>query len=488
MPTALDFQPLALDLGVVALILSVFVGDLLLGAKSGKLLGLSAGLSLFVLFCASFQLNLDGRAFGGAYVGSAFSTYLKRLFLLSGGLAMLGSLEHVSRHYPHRQTEFHLMTLCSVLGMTLLPGARDLILLIVAFELMSIPLFVLAAYAKTDTTQGPLARAPEAALKLYLVSVASTALTLFGLSWVYGMAGTTAIDRLVAAPASPMLTAGTVLLLAGMAFKIGAVPFHFWVADTYQGANTPFVAFLAVAPKLAGFAALALVLQRGLDASAMLRPLLVLLAGASIVLGNLWAVTQTNVKRLLAFSGISHIGLFLLAFIPGDAPALTMLLFYGGAYVLTNVGAFLVVEAVEDDRGDCELSAFQGLVYRSPTLAFAMLVFLLSLAGIPFVIGFWGKLYIFLAAWKAGLHVLVVVGAVASVVGLFYYLQIARAMFMKTPDPGAGPVPQRLGLTFAIAVCLTGVVVLGLFPAPLLDQAERAAATFVLGPRRLAAF
>ncbi len=487
-PSAADFQPLAIDFGVLALILSVFIGDLVLGAKSGKMLGLSAGLSLLVLLAATFNLNLNGSAFFGAYVGSAWSTFFKRLFLLSGALAILGSLDHVGKHYPHRQTEFHLMILSSVLGMTLLPGARELILIVVCFELMGIPLFVLAAYAKTDHPTKPHRHAPEAALKLYLVGVASTALTLFGMSWIYGMAGTTYIDRLISAPASPMLTAGGLLILAGLAFKIGAVPFHFWVADTYQGSNTPFVAFLSVAPKLAGFVALATVLQRGLDASQLQRPMLILIAAASIVLGNLLAVTQTNVKRLLAFSGVGHVGLILLAFIPGDAVSLRMLLFYSAAYVVTNIGAFLVVEAVEDAEGDCSLDAFQGLVHRAPSLAFAMLVFLLSLAGIPFMIGFWAKLYVFLAAWNAGLNWLVVLGAVAAVVGLFYYLQIARSMFMKPARQDGPLIPQRLGLTFSIAVCLAGVIVLGLFPAPLLEQAERAASAFVLGPRRIAAF
>ncbi|HMR79423.1 MAG TPA: proton-conducting transporter membrane subunit, partial [Polyangiaceae bacterium] len=211
MPSAADFQPLAIDFGVLALILSLILGDLLLGAKSGKILGLSAGLSLLVLLAATFNLNLNGSAFSGAYVGDAWSTFFKRLFLLSGGLAILGGLDHVSRHYPHRQTEFYLMVLSSVLGMTLLPGARDLILLVVCFELMGVPLFVLAAYAKTDDSQGRLRHAPEAALKLYLVGVASTALMLFGLSWIYGMSGTTSIDRLMAAANSPMITAGGVL-------------------------------------------------------------------------------------------------------------------------------------------------------------------------------------------------------------------------------------------------------------------------------------
>ncbi len=478
MPTWADFSPLAVDLALAVGILVVLIADLVGGPKSGRGIAYVCGLLLLGLLAGTFFLDLNGPSMSGAYVGDAWSTFFKRLFLASGALAILGSADHVARHTPHRQSEYHLLILFSVLGMSLLPGARDLILLVVCFELMGIPLFVLAAWAKTDDPHGVGKNAPEAALKLYLVGAASTAITLFGLSLIVGLSNTTSIDALVKTAPSPLWFVGGLMILAGMGFKIGAVPFHFWVPDTYQGSSTPFVAFLSVAPKLAGFAALAAILQRGLGAGLLHRPMLVTLAVASILLGNLLAVAQTNVKRLLAFSGIAHIGFMLLAFLPSTAASTQMLLFYGGAYVVTNVGAFLIVEQIEDADGRADIDDFSGLIHRSPTLATAMLLFLLSLAGIPFVVGFWAKLYVFMAAWQAGLEWVVVLGAVMSVVGLFYYLQIARAIFMRPVKPGVARLESSPGVTLAIALCLSGVVVFGAFPDSLLDQAAAAARAF----------
>ncbi len=359
----------------------------------------------------------------------------------------------------------------------MLPGARDLVLLLVAFELMGLPLFVLAAWAKTDDKTGPDQHAPEASLKIYLVGAVSAAVTLFGLSLVYGVTGSTSIEAIAHAPATPLLMVGVLLVLAGMAFKIGIVPFHMWVPDTYQGASTPFVAFLSVAPKLAGFAAFATLFLQGFGQSqAGWRPALVALSLISMLVGNVLAVVQTNAKRMLAYSGIGHIGYMMMAFVAGHQGA-SMLLFYAVAYLVTNTGAFQVVEAVERQTGDSSIAAFDGLGRRSPVLAMSMLLFLLSLAGIPFVVGFWAKLYVFVAAWQAGLFALVVVGAVLAVVGLFYYLQIARAMYMK-PATDAAPVLAASGLSTSIMLCLAGVVLLGAWPAPLLDGARNASLPF----------
>lgn len=476
--TLADLMPLAIDLVVAGGMLLLLVADLFVPPRAGRVLGwLSAGV-LALALAASFRLDTSGSAFSGAYTGGAWVLFFKRTFLVAGLLAVLGSIRHLARHQTTRQGEYYLLLLSSVLGMTLLPGARDLILLIVAFELMGIPLFVLAAYAKTDDKTGPERFAPEAALKLYLVGVASAAITLYGLSLVYGATGTTDVAAIARAPGSPLLTLGALLVLAGMGFKIGAVPFHFWVPDTYQGSSTPFVAFLSVAPKLAGFAALATLF---LNAFVPLRnewqPLVAAIALASMVLGNVLAVVQTNVKRLLAFSGVAHIGYMLLGFLTTSAQGATMLLFYAAAYVVTNIGAFQVVEAVEEQTGDTSLAAFDGLWRRAPTLAMAMLLFLLSLAGIPFVVGFWAKLYVFVAAWQAGYPWLVAVGAVLAVVGLFYYLQIARAMYMRPPRHELG-VRSDFALTLSLGLCLAGVIAFGLFPAPLLESAARAAVPF----------
>jgi NADH-quinone oxidoreductase subunit N len=482
-PTVSDLVPLTVPLMLAVGMLCVFLVDLFNPGGAGKSGGYLTAAVLAVVLGASFFAHPSGPAFGGSYQASDWSLYFQRVFLAAALLAVLGSIDHVARHHEHRQGEYYLLLLSSLLGMLLLPGARDLLLLIVCFELMGIPLYVLSAYAKTEEPREAEKNAPEAGLKLYLVGVVSTATTLFGLSLVFGLAGTTSIARLAHAPASPLLDVGLLLVVAGMGFKIGAVPFHMWVPDTYQGAGTPFVAFLSVAPKLAGFTALASVLLVGFggDMPAW-QPVIVAMSLVSIVGGNLLALAQTNVKRLLAYSGIGHIGYMLMAFAVTGLDGATMLLFYAAAYVVTNVGAFLVVEAVGAGGGDDSIESLAGLSRRSPWLALAMLLFLLSLAGIPFVVGFWAKLYVFVAAWQAGLKLLVVVGAVVAVVSLYYYMQVARAMYMRAPAQGQPPLRPSPALALAVLLCLAGVVGIGVYPAPLLDEAEHAAMPFVTVP------
>ncbi len=475
-PSLADLAPLSLDLMLVGAILWVFAHDLIRPNGAGREAGYLTALSLAGILVASFFVRTDGIAFSGSFQGGGWTVFFDRVFLVTGLVAVLGSIEHVARHHAHRQAEYYLLIMSSLLGMLLLPGVRDLLLLVVCFELMGIPLYVLSAYAKTEEREGEETNAPEAGLKLYLVGVVSTATTLFGLSLVFGLAGTTSIAELSHVAPSPLLGVALLLVLAGMGFKIGAVPFHMWVPDTYQGAGTPFVAFLSVAPKLAGFTALASVFLLGFGNQVEAwRPVVVALSLVSILGGNLLALAQTNVKRLLAYSGIGHIGYMLMAFAVTGPDGASMLLFYAAAYALTNTGAFLVVEAVSADGGDDSITSMSGLYKRSPWLSLAMLLFLLSLAGIPFVVGFWAKLYVFVAAWQAGLKALVVIGAVMAVVSLFYYMQVARAMYMRQPGEHDRAVRPGRALRLGVLLCLIGVVGIGAYPGPLLTEAQNAA-------------
>jgi NADH-quinone oxidoreductase subunit N len=313
------------------------------------------------------------------------------------------------------------------------------------------------------------------------VGAASTTTILFGAALVAGAAGTTTLAGIAAAPATPLLLVGAMMVLGGMAFKLGAAPFHMWVPDTYQGGPTPFIAFLSVAPKAAGVAAVASVFLRGLPGqSPKWLPVVAALSVASLALGNLLAVPQTSAKRLLAFSGVAQMGYVLLGLAAGTKDATAMVLFYLASYVATNIGAFLVVHAVAQHEGGDELSGFDGLSRRSPWLAAALLVLLLSLAGIPFVVGFWAKLYIFAAALKAGLLWLVVVGAVLAIVSLFYYLRIAKAMYMTEPRR-QDPVAVTPSLAISIAVSVLVAVGAGLYPTPLVEAAQKATAVFFGG-------
>ncbi|NOY89954.1 MAG: NADH-quinone oxidoreductase subunit N [Deltaproteobacteria bacterium] len=470
--TLSELSPLSLPLLVLGAALIVLLADIALPKNGGRHLGLFMAAAFAAIFGASFFLDSSGRVFDGVWVGGDFTLFFDRVFLLAGTLACLGSLDHVARHMPGRQGEYYLLLAASVLGMMLLPGARDLILLVVCFELMGMPLYLLAGWAKTDDTRGRGKNAAEAALKFYLVGAVSSVFLLLGLALVVGMSGTTSIEALGHMRHSALFDLGLLTLFGGMGFKIGVVPFHMWVPDTYEGAPTPFVAFLSVAPKAAGFAALTVVFLAGFHVpSGSFMPLMLLLAATTMIVGNLFALRQESAKRLLAYSGITQVGYMLLAFATGTRLGTAMLLFYLLGYTVTNIGAFMVIEATASgDQGEDRVSDFDGLYARSPALALAMLLFLLSLAGIPFVVGFWAKLYVFIAAWEAGHGVLVFLGAVLAVVALFYYMRIARAMYMNEPKD-TSPIKTPFGVKLAIAICLAGVVGMGAYPAPFLEQA-----------------
>jgi NADH-quinone oxidoreductase subunit N len=468
---------LTLDLAVAAIAALVLLGDALLPGH-GRVWGRLTAVLLVVVLGASFVLELAGATPHGAYVSDAWVLFFKRVFLCAALLAVLGAIDWLNEQAPLRQAEYYALLLFSVVGMMILPGARDWTLLVVSFELMGVPLYVLSAWAKND---GPADRpklAAEAGLKLFVTGTASSALTFFGLALILGFTQTTLISAVPPGPLPPLAGVGLLLVMAGFGFKVGAVPFHMWVADTYQGAPTPFVAFLSVAPKAGGLAALSVVLLSGwARQSALWEPALVLLSVSSMLVGNLFALPQTDMRRLLGFSGIAQIGYVLVALCAHTEFGVAMALFFIATYVFTNLGAFLVVHAAAEQSGGHTLVRLAGLSRRSPFLGAAMLVFLLSLAGIPFVAGFWAKLFVFLAGYRAGLVWPVVLGVALAVVGLFYYLGVARVTFMSEGESSA-PLHAGMPLRAAIVLCLAAVVGLGLWPGPLLQGATRAARAF----------
>jgi NADH-quinone oxidoreductase subunit N len=464
---------LALEVGVAALALVVLGLGLAGGRERPRQIGLVTAVGLAGVYGLSLVLDARGPLFDGTFVVDGLAVFLKQIFLLATLLAVVGGLARQDAPESRRAVEYHLLVLTSVLGMMVLASARELVLVFVAFELMSIPLYVLAGFAKRD------ARAVEASLKFFLVGSLSTALLVYGLSFVYGVTGSTRLDvvaRALAAGGDPLLLLGLLLVLGGVGFKIAAFPFHMWVPDTYEAAATPFVAWLSVAPKAAGFVALLRIfVERGAGPTASLWGGAAALLGAlTIVAGNLMALPQTDAKRLLAYSGIAHIGYMLLGLAAMSPHGVAMMLFYLVAYLFSNIGAFMVVEAVAQAEGASALRSFRGLAQRSPALALAMLLFLLSLGGIPFVVGFWAKLYVFWAAAQAGLYGLVLLAAVLTVVALFYYLLVAKQMYIDAPAR-ATPVPVPPALVLVLVVSAVAVVALGLYPGPLLDAALRAA-------------
>ena len=464
---------LGLELGVLALMLLIFCGGLFGRRDDTRRVGVIAGLGLVVLLGVSLRMEPGARWLGEGFVQDELALFAKRLFLLATAVGILGSLTLRAPVFARRATEYYLLMLSSLLGMLMLASARDLILLFVAFELMSIPLYVLAGFEKGEEM------AVEAALKFFLVGTVSSALIAYGLSFVYGISRTTALPGVASAlsAGSPLLVLGLALTLAGLGFKIAAFPFHMWVPDTYEAANAPFVAWLSVAPKAAGFIVIFRLYLEGVgDRAVLWVPVASGLAALTILAGNLMAIPQQNVKRLLAYSGIAHIGYMLIGFAAVSANGVAMMLFYLVAYLFGNMGAFLVVEAVSQSEGSDRIDAYKGLAQRSPVLALAMLLFLLSLGGIPFVAGFWAKLYVFWAAAEKGLYWLVLLGAILTVVALFYYLLVAKRMYIDAPER-PGPIAVSPLLALAILICSLGVVAMGIYPKPFVLSALRVAAT-----------
>jgi NADH-quinone oxidoreductase subunit N len=462
---------MALEVGLAVLILLVFVAGLSWRGRDKRRLGVLVAIGLVILLWMAFRVEPGVALFGGTFVQDELAIFSKRLFLLATILGVLASLSLRAPTFARRATEYYVAMLASLLGMLVLASARELILLFVAFELMSIPLYVISGFRKREE------EAVEAALKFFLIGTVSSAFIVYGLSFVYGISNTTDLAGVAVAlqDGHPLLILGMVLTLGGLGFKIAAFPFHMWVPDTYEAASTPFVAWLSVAPKAAGFVVMFRLYLEGVGGPVVLWvPVAAGLAAITIIAGNLMAIPQQNVKRLLAYSGIAHIGYMLIGFAAVSASGVAMMLFYLVAYLFGNMGAFFVVEAVAQSDGSEAISAYKGLAQRSPVLALCMLLFLLSLGGIPFVAGFWAKLLVFQAAAEQGLYWLVLVGAILTVVALFYYLLVAKRMYIDAPER-TQPVPVSPFLAFSIFVCVAGVVGVGVYPKPLVMAALRAA-------------
>jgi len=463
---------LTLVTGVGALMAAVFLLGLIRPSVPDRRCGWVSFAGLAGLAITSFCVQPGATLFDGAFLLDPLALFAQRLFLVSAAVSVLATLGLPGDWLARRGAEYHVALLASLLGMLVLAAARDLVLLFVAFELMSIPLYVLTGFQKSRDAS------PEGALKFFLVGSVSSAILLYGFSFIYGGTGSTAIAGIPAALAAgnTLVKLGLVLALGGVAFKIAAVPFHMWVPDSYEAAPTPFVAWLSVAPKAAGFVVIfRLYLEGAGNSVALWVPSVSVLAGLTIVAGNLMAIPQQNVKRLLAYSGVAHIGYMLIGIAAVSASGAGMVLFYLVAYLFGNMGAFLVVQAVGTGAGSDAMGGYRGLAQRSPVLALSMLVFLLSLGGIPFVAGFWAKLFIFQAAIDRHMYVLTLLGAVLTIVALYYYLVLASRMYIDAPET-PGRVPLSAPLFAAILFCAVGVVIMGVYPEPWVQAALRAAA------------
>lgn len=478
------FSTLALfktELGLGAMAVIGLLADMLLPASVNRgrtltriaLVGLVIVLGLLASSWGAF-----GSAFGGSFVHDGVSFFFKALFLTAGIFVL-----HMAGQYDEKikrgRSEFIVLILLALTGMSLLASANEFLLFFVALETLSVSLYIITAYLRDDE------RSIEAGVKYLVLGALSTALLVFGLSYVYGATGHTSFPAVAAAIQAqaqipPAFVFGAALVLISMFFKIAAFPFHVWVPDVYEGAPAPITAFLALASKAAGFAALTrLVLTVFAPLEGFFLPILAFAAGATILYGNLGALNQKNVKRLLAYSSISHAGYLLvgLAALPaGGGPAV---LVYLAGYLFSTAAAFLVVVWLSGRLNIETVSDYAGLSRRSPLMAAVLFVALASLAGLPPLAGFFGKFYILSCAVHAGLVWLAVIGLLSVVVSIYYYFGIVKAMYARPAAPEAPAVQISLSQRFFLCLSAAGIVALGVFPAPVLELAAEAVARLI---------
>jgi proton-translocating NADH-quinone oxidoreductase chain N len=418
--------------------------------------------------------------FTGIYTVDLFAFFFKIMAITSTGLVVLSAIEFMRGRTPYRG-EFYTLFLFAALAIGLIAAATDLIMIYIAIELLSITSYVLTGYLREDP------KSNEAAIKYFLYGAVASAAMLYGMSLLYGVTGSTNLSGIAMALGEAeaslhgIIFPAVILLLVGFGFKIAAVPFHQWAPDAYEGAPTPVTAFLSVGPKAAGFAVLARVFLTALPSFQPDR--VALLAGISAVtmtLGNLVAIWQKNIKRMLAYSSIAQAGYILLGVVATSALGMTSLVFYLIIYLFANLGAFIVIITFSNGGGGDAIEDYAGLSQRSPALALAMLLFLLSLAGIPPLAGFVGKFYLFAAVMKEGFLWLVLVGVLNSIVSLYYYLQVVRQMYIIPPRTEEA-VPISWVLSGALLIAMAGVLLLGIYPTPLVELIRVAARAFLTG-------
>jgi NADH-quinone oxidoreductase subunit N len=411
----------------------------------------------------------------GLITFDAFATFFKAVFLIAAALTVLLSVRYLDTEGA-RHGEYTFLVLCATLGMMFMAGGTDLITIFVGLETMAIAFYILTGLLKPDR------RSNEAAVKYFLLGAFSLGILLYGLSILYGLSGTTNLRALAIAVADrgrdPWLILAVIFVVAGISFKIAAVPFHMWAPDVYEGAPTPITAFLSVGSKAASFAMLLRIFLEGLPSlSGDWKILFYALSVVTMIVGNVGALTQSNIKRMLAYSSIAHAGYLLIGVVAGTARGVTAMLIYFFIYALMQMGAFSVVILLRraDAIGD-ELKDMSGLLGRQPYAAVAMLIFMLSLGGIPPTAGFMGKFWLFSAAIDANYIWLAVIGVVNSAISLYYYLRVVVFMFMKSEAAGSRPV-MAPGVAAALTFALVGTLVLGVYPRPLFELAEIAAKT-----------
>lgn len=425
------------------------------------------------------QIGQNTYSFSGMFVVDNYSVFFSLIFLFSTAIVILMSDQYLKQEGVN-YGEYYTLILFATVGMMLMAGGADLLTIFLGLEIMSISLYVLAGYRRDNM------RSNEASLKYFLLGAFATGFLLYGIAMLYGATGTTNIKGIAVflsknpALSNPMVVAGSSLLIIGLGFKVACVPFHKWAPDVYEGAATPVTAFMSAGPKaaaLAAFMRVFLVSLPGVEQKWSV--ILWVLAVLTMTVGNLVAISQTNIKRMLAYSSIAHAGYALIAIIVGGRSGIASLLFYMLAYSFMNLGAFAVIIVLgKKGEENSNIEDLSGLGYKHPLLAVTMCVFMFSLAGIPPLVGFMGKFYIFSSAIKSGFLVLTIIGVVNSVISVYYYLRVTVVMYMKKPIREFAPLSLSPYILLALLITVWGTIFLGIFPSKIIAFAQKSAVLY----------
>jgi len=458
---------IVLGLGAMALLmLGVYRDERMISVIDGLAIALLVLAGVIVLLLPGAKLT----SFGGSFVVDGFARFLKILALIGSATAIAMSFDYAKRERQQR-FEYSVLIVLSTLGMLMLISAADLIALYLGLELMSLPLYVVAASHRDSL------RSTEAGLKYFVLGALSSGMLLYGASLVYGFTGAVTFSAIAQAASRGGigLIFGLVFLFAGFCFKVSAVPFHMWTPDVYEGAPTPVTAFFAAAPKVAGiamFVRATVVAFPGI--ASQWQQIVVFVSIASMLLGAFAAIGQRNIKRLMAYSSIGHMGYALIGLAAGTPEGVQGVLVYIAIYVTMTLGTFTVILSMRRSTGMVEsIDQLAGLARSHPTMAFFLAMLLFSMAGVPPLAGFFAKFYVFLAAIKAGLYVLAVIGVLASVVGAYYYLAIIKTMYFDDTVEGFYKMPAELKVV--LAICGLFNILFFLYPGPLVSAASAAA-------------
>lgn len=475
--TQSDFYAILPVITVLLWALFLLIGDLWIpkGRKGITALIAAVGLAVSIGISLS-QLGQTALAFKGMVMLDSFAVFLNIFYLSCGIIGIALSYDYLKRMDIERG-EYYVLMMFSIAGMMLISMAYNLIVVFLALEFLSIPLYILAGFAR------PRLESEEASIKYFLLGTFSSGFLLYGIALIFGATKSTALTGIMASlnggeTNMVLFIAGAVMMLVGFGFKVAVVPFHEWAPDVYQGSPTPVSGFMAVAVKAAGFAVLLRIFLTAFPSLApQLVPVVYGIAALTMLVGNLLAINQSNLKRLLAYSSIAHAGYLMMAFVAASNPdqtgqAVASMLYYLVAYGLTTFGAWAVVVSLEQAEGKgLDLEDYSGVGHKYPWLGAAMLVFMLSLSGIPLTIGFWGKFFLFRTTVQAGFTSLALIGLATSLISVYYYLRVVVYMFMR---PGEPKVRRDSWLSLVAVGSAVAVLVLSVLPARLLEIAAQA--------------